>query len=720
MPVSGIAQLLPSPVGLRTNLLLHSEKGIISNTKPSFIWQTDSSIKKITAFRLLVDSSLSLIENYHANYWDSKKILTNKSQAVYNGMDLMPGKKYFWKVQIWNEKGKPTSFSSIDSFWMDKNGSFDTISHYSLVSEIQKPIKIVPVPQNGFFLDFGKAAFAQLQLHLDAEMSDTVTIEVGEMADNDWIVRKDVSQNIRYHLVKLFVKKGDHHYTITWPKDARRDSRKPIQMPTYIGEVFPFRYLSIKNFSGVINESSIQRKVVYYPFDENASSFISSDTVLNQVWDLCKYSIKATSFSGFYVDGDRERIPYEGDAVINQLSHYAVDAEYSMARRTMAYLLFHPTWPTEWSLQNPILAWNDYMYTGDDAFIKKYYAELKIKTLMPLAGNNGLISTLTGKQTDSFLQALHKSDFDNRHGLVDITDWPQNGYVGKEKEYAGETDGFVFTKYNSIINAFYYNDLVIMQKMALVLKQDKDAEMFRLKANQVWQSYQRVFIDAENGLVKDGDQTNHTSLHSNMFALNFGLVIAKNTPAVIKFIKARKMACSVYGSQFLLEALYNHGEGQYGLELMTAKTQRSWYNMMRYGSTITMEAWDKVYKPNLDLNHAWGSAPANIIIRKLMGIEPVTPGFESFRIKPAIGDLSFIQMKTSTIKGEIQVSFQSTLQEQIWDIQIPGATIASFWLPDSYNNKKIFLDGKLVGLKIGNQLQKIENLTGGMHQIVAK
>jgi hypothetical protein len=34
--------------------------------------------------------------------------------------------------------------------------------------------------------------------------------------------------------------------------------------------------------------------------------------------------------NSIYVDGDRERIPYEADAYINMLSHYAVDSEYSI------------------------------------------------------------------------------------------------------------------------------------------------------------------------------------------------------------------------------------------------------------------------------------------------------------------------------------------------------------------------------------------------------
>ena len=69
------------------------------------------------------------------------------------------------------------------------------------------------------------------------------------------------------------------------------------------------------------------------------------------------------------------------------------------------------------------------------------------------------------------------------------------------------------------------------------------------------------------------------------------------------------MSCSVYGSQILLEGLFDHGGADHAIGLMVAKTERSWYNMIRYGSTITMEAWDKRYKPNLDLKPCLGWKP---------------------------------------------------------------------------------------------------------------
>lgn len=739
------ANTLPAPIRLRVDLLLLSREAnnerykinskefgdrnlalyntvspkVISRKRPLFSWEVDTAIKQVTAYRILLASSKELLEKDQADYWDSKQTKGINNQVYYAGKPLQPGEKYYWKVAVWNQNQQKSGFSEIAEFIMDRNLNKDSISHHSLSFDWQLPEKTIQKSNGDVFFDFGKDAFAQLQFHLDNEKEDSLIMEAGETMNNDNTVSKNQSGNIRYTKMKLGVKKGEQDYLVKWPVDKKRNSRNPIQMPDAIGEVFPFRYVSIHNFSGKFEKGFVKRKMVHYPFDDEAASFSSDNTILNQVWDLCKYSIKATSFTGFYVDGDRERLPYEADAVINQLSHYGSDAEYSMARRTMAYLIYHPTWPTEWSLQNVLLAWNDYMYTGDDAFLKEYYTELQKKILLPLAGTNGLISTRTDKQSLDFLQSIHiLKDFDGKHGLKDNVDWPQNGNYQGEKEYYGETDGFVYTTYNAVINAYYYKNLVVMQKIAQVLRKSSDANMYAAKAKQVWNAYQQVFIDPVNGLVKDGDQTNHSSLHSNMFALLFGLVAEKNKKQVISYIKTRKMACSVYGAQFLLEALYENGEAQYAQDLLTDTTGRSWYNMIRIGSTITMEAWDKLYKPNLDWNHAWGSAPANIIVRKLMGIEPITPGFGIIRIKPQLGNLSYAKLHTTTIKGKVSLAYQKIEEESHWNILIPGASTANLYLPFHTGEKELLMDQKRMTINPESGWWVIKGVNAGSHLIV--
>ena len=70
----------------------------------------------------------------------------------------------------------------------------------------------------------------------------------------------------------------------------------------------------------------------------------------------------------------------------------------------------------------------------------KYYDDLKAKSLVALAEDNGLISTRKGKLTKEVLDSIHFRG----NGFRDIVDWPHSGLAGNENAASGETDGFVF------------------------------------------------------------------------------------------------------------------------------------------------------------------------------------------------------------------------------------------------------------------------------------
>jgi hypothetical protein len=166
-----------------------------------------------------------------------------------------------------------------------------------------------------------------------------------------------------------------------------------------------------------------------------------------------------------------------------------------------------------------------------------------------------------------------------------------------------------------------------------------------------------------------------------MFPLAFGLVPADRVASVVRHIKSRGMACSVYGAQYLLEALYAAGEAEYALSLMTSDSRRSWLNMLRVGATMTTEAWDELYKPNLTWNHAWGSAPANIVARKIAGIEPIAPGFSRLSIRPQLAGLERGDLEMPTPRGAVRVAWRRTGEALSLDLTIPANTRAEVALP---------------------------------------
>jgi alpha-L-rhamnosidase len=581
-------------------------------------------------------------------------------------------------------------------------------------SSLIKPEMIKELGPNRYFFDFGKDAFGTLVLNFIPSGPDTIIIHFGEKSINGLAVDRNPGGTIRYQKVKLAVTQKITAYTVKLPADKRNTNPPAVALPDSFGVITPFRYCEIENLKIPLNEIDIRQKTFNYAFNDGSSSFTSSDTILNKIWDLCKYSIKATSFCGVYIDGDRERIPYEADAYINQLSHYAVDNEYAMARRTNEYFIKNPTWPTEWVLTTVLMFYNDYMYTGDIAPLKRNYDALKAKTLIELEREDGLISTKSPKLTDELMTRLGFKD--NKQRIRDIVDWPpaQKDTGWKLATAEGERDGYEMVPVNTVVNSFHFMNLKLMAEIAGWLDRKKDSDFFLKKSLQVKESINSKLFDKKKGIYIDGENSGHSSLHANMFPLAFGLVPEEYQESVVSFIKSRGMACSVYGAQFLLEGLYSANEADYAFDLLTSTSDRSWWNMIISGSTITLEAWDFKYKPNLDWNHAWGAAPANIISRNMWGITPSKPGFKHVRIKPQLSKLSSGEIKVPTINGTIKAKYKvisGTTEE--YSIDLPEGISGEFVILHNkdftvyLNNKIIKPRSEVIRLNRGNNTLKI-------------
>jgi alpha-L-rhamnosidase len=136
-----------------------------------------------------------------------------------------------------------------------------------------------------------------------------------------------------------------------------------------------------------------------------------------------------------------------------------------------------------------------------------------------------------------------------------------------------------------------------------------------------------------------------------------GVPDAADLPAMGAFLAAGGMACSVYGAQFLLEALFASGQADAAHALLTATGLSSWLHMMDdLDATITMEAWDPSIKSNTTFSHAWGTAPANVVMRQILGVRVTAPGAASLLIRPEPGPLTWMTGTVPTIRGPVSVS----------------------------------------------------------------
>ena len=197
-----------------------------------------------------------------------------------------------------------------------------------------------------------------------------------------------------------------------------------------------------------------------------------------------------------------------------------------------------------------------------------------------------------------------------------------------------------------------------MSELAEALGKKQEAAQFRERERSAQTAFQEKLFDPARGLYRDGVGTDHASEHANLFPLAFGLVPAGDRPRLAQWLVERGMAVSVYAAQYLLEGLFENGDGSAAIALMTAAGDRSWRHMVDSGTTITWEAWDQKYKPNQDWNHAWGAAPANLLPRFVLGVRVLTPGWNRALIQPHPATLASVEGRVPTPRGEIAVSWR--------------------------------------------------------------
>lgn len=558
------------------------------------------------------------------------------------------------------------------------------------VEPVVTVVKPVRTEQRGkvLFADFGRAAFAGLEIKTPADgASRTYTIRLGEKLTEEGEIDRRPPGSVCFIEVSATVGGSQKWQRIVLPQKKNPG----VRLPARFGEVAPFRYTEIEGADPL----GVRQIALHAPFNDRASRFKSSDETLNAVWNLCKYSMKATSAFGLYIDGDRERLPYEADAYINMLSHYAVDLDPRVARSTFDYLILHPTWPTEWSLHMPMIAAEDFRATGSLAMAAKHYESLKKLLLRDKAREDGLLKAWA------------------------IVDWP-----------AGERDDFnkgvkaphdnrqIGPEVNSVVNAFYYRALADMAELAQALGRQEDSRELRIEADRVRQSFNRTFWDHEAGLYLDGEGTDHSSLHANMFPLAFGLAPRERIESVADFVASKGMACSVYGAQYLLEAVFTAGRDHEAVALMAARSKRSWWNMIQAGSTITMEAWDQECKPNQDWNHGWGAAPGNIIARYVMGVTPITPGYRKLRVQPQLGGLDWVGGAVPTPHGGVAIKAKSGGTFTL-EVATPLGTEAVIHLPAGYLRNPT-QNGKPIQARREMNSLVIEGIKPGRHVIQAQ
>lgn len=508
----------------------------------------------------------------------------------------------------------------------------------NLEEEIRKPVQMEKIGPGAYRLDFGRTVVGGLRMTIDGTMGRKIDLRMGEELNSDGSVR--------------FKMRTGNHYQDRW---TLADGPQTLQTHGYR----VFRHAEVHGLPDGFEIENLTGVGLVYPFDLTAAAFTSSDPRLNEVWEFCRDSIRLLNMELYMDTPSRERRAYEGDAYLQQLAHYALDRDYTLARHSIEYLYHHFTWPTEWKLTSPSNAWRDYLQTGDPRSAARYFERLRdTKTLKSFMDERHLV--VKGKG------GAHQA-----RAWTDLIDWP-----------VSLRDRYVFSDINTVINSYNYRAIRDLGSLATAIGRDDEAcELSSLAGNAAAAINQHLFDPAVNR-YRDGLDIDNHALHASIFPLAYGIATGREAVAA-EYLIERRIVGNIFSAAYQVEALFALGHPEAALDLLTTDDVKSWRNMIAIGAGASMETWDPRFKGNTTYSHPAAASPAYILPMGLFGIDALEPAHRRFSVEPRPGKLENASIRVPTLSGFIEAAFTQEENKLSFQLTIPANTTAHLRLPAS-------------------------------------
>ena len=327
------------------------------------------------------------------------------------------------------------------------------------------------------------------------------------------------------------------------------------------------------------------------------------------------------------------------------------------------------------------LAYFHGMYTSDMTLIKQRYTAMKLHSMASFFdADAGLLVKLADADCPaawSPLAGLPKGVYEAlKPKCGDLIDWP-----------SASRDGYVSNGNNrsAVPNAYAAVALSRLAVMAGWLGDTAGQQQWQRISSTIVASMKSQMYNPSTGNVRDGVGIEHYSLHATMFAAVAGVADGDAAMAdkLVNFIvsKGGTASCSCMGAYWLLEALYrlavdSAAAAVAALDVITSSGKNSWLHMIQQGATSTMEAWTPDEKPNLTWSHPWCSSPNNVLIRLLLGLQPIEPGWKRLQVVPQPASLEDVHVVAATSVGPIEVQVSQQRVGGNGDLgNLPGSNI---------------------------------------------
>jgi hypothetical protein len=433
-----------------------------------------------------------------------------------------------------------------------------------------------------------------------------------------------------------------------------------------------YQIMGVRHVTVVIRDASrplkirISWRTALYPF-EMKGEFRCSDSTLNSIHDICRWTQQICSLDAYVDTPWREQAQWWGDARVQARNTFYLDGEARLLARGIRSIagqeaprgLTYGHAPTcsgscvlpDFSLTWILTIWDYYWQTGDLSLFREFHS--RIKRILRY------FESPEARDSDGLLI------YDKRFWLFE--DWAP---LLKDRVPA-------FLNLWHLYTLEYYAKLLGAAKMesALDKLRAEIAERRALLKDKLFDPVSGLFIP---GFDPDGKISGEPSVHDQVLALILNLAPeAAETmlqKRVLPYLRDERMTCaapSSFWATYLFEFAGEAGHGSRVIDFIRKK----WSPMLKTGT-----AWE-VYgmrdNPGWSYTHAWSAHPVSHFVNIIAGLRQTAPAWARVRWAPErIPAAKDFEAAVPTPRGLLRVK----AEDSVYSCEIPKGVTAELLL----------------------------------------
>lgn len=373
-----------------------------------------------------------------------------------------------------------------------------------------------------------------------------------------------------------------------------------------------------------------------YPFEDNAS-FGSSDSTLQQIWDVGWRTARLCANESYFDTPYWEQLQYVGDTRIQALISLYVDGDDRLMRKALRAFdrsrisegLTASRYPSHEQQFIPpySLLWismvHDYwMHRDDPAFVRSFLTPIRsvVEWMEQYVDDTGLVGSVP---------------------WWNFVDWTYDSGVPP-----GAEDG-----HSVVLSLQFAYALDHAANLAAAFDRADAASYYRTLSDSLKAAVRNRGWDPERKLLADTPEKKSFSQHANILGVLTGVFSEAEEQAVMERVLAdTTLTPATYYFRFYQHrALEEAGLGHQYVEQL-----EPWREMVKQGLTTFAE--EPV--PTRSDSHAWSAHPNVQLLSIVAGIRPAVPGFAKVRVEPSLGPLENVEAEMPHPEGTLRVQLE--------------------------------------------------------------